>query len=111
MHCARHPVALLQDDLVVWRHFRCEEGLRIRAGECVDGLVVVAGHDEIAGAFAPFSDQRQLHPVEILRLVRENDRWRPGRQRHFAKAALDQICKVPEQVFLLVFRPLFLEGD
>ena len=52
---ARHAIALLQDDLVVVRNVRIEERLRRGAGERIDGLVVVARHDEVLARARPTS--------------------------------------------------------
>ena len=108
---ARHPVRLLEDDLVIVRDIGIEERLGRRACKGIDGLVVVAGHDEVIGALAPLADQGQLHPVEVLRLVREDDGWSMGRHCNVAEARLNQVGEVEQPVFPLILPPLFIEAD
>ena len=86
---AGNPMRLFEDDLVVLRNVRIEDGVRGSARERKDGLVVVTRKNELVRAVAPFPDERQLHPVEVLCLVREDDRRVPGRGRDVPVARLD----------------------
>ncbi len=54
---ARHPERLLQDDLVVVRNIRIQDRLRDGAGEPINGLVVVAGQDEVLRMLAPLPER------------------------------------------------------
>ena len=86
---AGNPMRLFEDDLVVLGNVRIEDGVRGSARERKDGLVVVTRKNEVVRAVAPFPDERQLHPVEVLRLVREDDRRVPGRGKDVPVARLD----------------------
>jgi hypothetical protein len=72
-------------------------------------LIVVTSKDEIVRTLSPFPDQRQLHPVEVLRLVRKDHRRVLGRDGNIGETTLDQIGEVKEAQIQLVPRPLFLE--
>lgn len=77
--------------------------------ERVDGLVVVAGDDEVFRVLTPLPDELQLHPVQVLRLVREDDGRIARRRVHIALAHIDQIREVQEAVLLLILRPFLFE--
>ena len=96
---------------MVVRNVRIEKRLGRRAGERIDGLVVVARHDEVLRAIAPLPDQRQLHPVEVLRLVRENHGRGLRRGVNVAQARVDQVGEIEQAVFPLVLGPLFFKLD
>ena len=106
---AGNPMRLFEDDLVVLGNVRIEDGVRGSARERKDGLVVVTRKNEVVRAVAPFPDERQLHPVEVLCLVREDDRRVPGRGIDVPVARLDQIGEVEQTKCVLVRRPLLFE--
>jgi hypothetical protein len=56
--------------LVGNRGFR--KGLRTRAEEWIDRLIVVAGEHGVLGVSAPLPEQAGLHKVEILSFVSED---------------------------------------
>ena len=94
MHGLRHAKRLLEDDLVVVRNVRVEDGVRRSTRERKNALVVIASDDEVVCPLAPFPNQRQLHPVQVLRLVRENHRRIGGRHRDIAETLLDEIGEI-----------------
>jgi hypothetical protein len=68
-----------------------------------------ARNDEVIGALAPFPHQRQLHPVQILRLVREDHRGIPWGDGNLAVARCNQVGEVEEAILLLILRPGMLK--
>src|ERR1035437_7772452 len=52
-------------------------------------------------AVAPLPDERQLHPVEVLRLVGEQHRRVSGRDGNIAERNLDQIGEIEQPILPL----------
>ena len=66
-------MALSQDDFVVIRDVGLEKRVRRGTNEGEDGLVIIERQNEIFGPPAPFPGEFQLHRIQVLRLIREQD--------------------------------------
>jgi len=94
----RNAYALFEEDLVILRDLRVQDRFRRGARPRIDRLIVVAGQNEVSSALTPAPDQRQLHAVEILRLVHHEHRRTMRRCGHVAYRDVDQIAEVEQTV-------------
>ena len=89
-----HAPALLQDDLVFLRDIPGNQGIRRRAGEAENALIIVTHEDIEPERLFPVTDDFELEGRHVLRLVNERDAGTVWRVVQFLTSAHQQVREI-----------------